>query len=220
MLFGDVLFDRWQTGHVRKEFLLGYPPPRDGLQFYLTALEKVPGKIGSLGIYTHAEQRYGEMTLVTYDHTRILDPFTQEKTADVPGILGAYVAFASGTSAAAPDLEHLGFVRAGKPVVPVISQSDYAKLPDITNTFSSNLLSLMNADRPRIMAAYKASTYARNVSFQEYALWWYHFFDAAVVARLIDDGVITVPDVGYATMVVVPDGAAGMSSSHSTSPTK
>ena len=66
VLFGDVLFDRWQTGHVRKEFLLGYPPPRNGLQFYLTALEKVPGKIGSLGIYTHAEQRYGEMTLVTY----------------------------------------------------------------------------------------------------------------------------------------------------------
>lgn len=111
-------------------------------------------------------------------------------------------------------------MRAGKPVISVVSQSDYAKLPDITSSFSSDLLNLMNAYRPRIMAAYKASTYARNVSFQEYALWWYHFCDAAVVGHLSDDEVITVPDAGYATMIVVPHGAAGLSSSHSTSPAK
>jgi hypothetical protein len=217
VLFGDVLFDRWQTGHVRKEFLLGYPPSRNGLQFYVTALEKVSGKIGSLGIYTHAEQRYGDMTLVTYGHTRILDPFTQEKPSDVLGILGTYVALVNGKSAATPELERLGFVRAGKPVISVISQSEYAKLPAITSIFTPDLLRLMNADRPKIVAAYKASRYAANVSFQEYALWWYHFFDAAVVERLIDDGVITVPDVGYATLVVVPDPSAGTSSPHSAS---
>lgn len=108
VLFGDVLFDRWQTGHVRKEFLLGYPPPRNGLQFISRLLRKFPGKSDSLGIYTHAEQRYGEMTLVTYGHTRILDPFTQEQTAAVPGILGAYVAFVHGTAAATLDFEHFG----------------------------------------------------------------------------------------------------------------
>jgi len=36
------------------------------------------------------------------------------------------------------------------------------------------------------------------------ALWWYHFFDAAVVEQLIRDSVITVPTAGYAAMIVVP----------------
>lgn len=208
LLFGDVLFDRWQTGHVRKGFLQGYPPPRDGKQFFVAALEQTPGNIGSLGIYSHAEAAYGDAKVISYGHTAVIDPFAGERPERVPGLLAAYVGFAHGSgnspAPAAGQLEEVGFVRAGKPAVAVVTRSEYAKLPDITSSFSEELLRLLNADRPKIVAAYQASPYAGAVSFQEFALWWYHFFDAAVVERLIKDGVIVVPPAGYATMVVIP----------------
>lgn len=205
VLFGDTLFDRWQTRNVRKEFLPGYPPARDGKLFYLAALENAPGSIGSLGIYTHSEARYGDATVVTYGHVKVLDPFAKEKPEKVPHLVESYLALVHGASPGMPELQQLGFVRAGKPAIAVVTQGAYAKLPDITNSFTEDLLRLLNADRPKILAAYRASPYAPAVSFQEFALWWYHFFDAAVVDRLIKDGVITVPAAGYATMIVTSE---------------
>jgi hypothetical protein len=204
VLFGDALFDRWQTKNVRKDFLPGYPPPRDGKLFFVAGLEKVPGSIASLGVYTHAESRYGDVTVVTYGRASVIDPFADEKPESVPHLIESYLAFVNGSSPATPGLQRLGFVRGGKPDVVVIPQSAYAALPEITNSFTDELLRLLNADRPKIVAAHEASRYARTVSFQEFALWWYHFFDAAVVGQLIKHGVITVPPAGYATMIVVP----------------
>jgi hypothetical protein len=189
ILFGDTLFDRWQTKNVRKEFLGGYPPARDGKQFYLAALEKVPGKIASLGIYTHAEPRYGAFTVVNYGHTVALDPFAAEKPEDVVASLSRWS-------------------KDGGSAFTMVSSKAYAALPEITNAFAPELLRLLNADRGKISAAHAASRYGRSVSFPEFALWWYHFFDAAVVDRLVRDGVISVPASGYATMIVTPDGPA------------
>jgi hypothetical protein len=212
VLFGDVLFDRWQTGHVRKEFLQGYPPPRDGKLFFVAALEQAPGNIGSLGIYSHAEAAYGDVKVISYGNTTVIDPFAGEKPERVPELIESYVGFVrgagtgsrTGSGPATKELEGLGFLRAGKPAVALVTKSEYAKLPEITSSFSEELLRLMNADRPKILDAYKGSPYADAVSFQEFALWWYHFFDAGVVERLIKDGVIAVPPAGYATMVVIP----------------
>jgi hypothetical protein len=204
MLFGDTLFDRWQTKNVRMNFVQGYPPTRNGKVFYLAALQRVPGSIGSLGMYTHSEALHGDAMIVTYGHARELDPSVKEKPEKVPHLIESYVAFVHGASGAAPELQAPGFVREGKPQVAVVTQSEYAKLPEIANSFAEELLRLLNADRPKIFKAYQSSRYARAVSFQEFALWWYHFFDAAVVDRLIKDGLIAVPAVGYATLIVLP----------------
>jgi hypothetical protein len=204
VLFGDILFDRWQTRHVRERFLQGYPPPRNGKLFYVAGLERVEGLIASLGIYTHSEPRYGDVTVVSYGHTQILDPFTGQVSDTIPRIIESYLAYVRGASRATPTLGRLGFVRAGRATVAVVSQSAYARLPEITGSFSDELLQLLNTDRQKIVAAYETSPYFPAVSFQEFALWWYHFFDAAVVDRLISDGVITVPPTGYATMIVAP----------------
>jgi hypothetical protein len=100
------------------------------------------------------------------------------------------LAFVRGTSPATTELRELGFVTGGQPAIAVVSQSAYAKLPEITSSFTVELLRLLNADRPKILAAYQASRYSPSVSFQEFALWWDHF--------------LTVPAVGYATMIVIP----------------
>jgi hypothetical protein len=205
LLFGDALFDRWQTRYVREGFLPGYPPARDGKVFFVAALEKVPGTVGSLGIYSHTEARYEDVSVITYGHTAVLDPFVGRAPASVPPLIAAYQAFTRGTSPATAELREIGFVRHGRPSVAVVDRSAYARLPEITSSFTPELLRLLNADRSKILAAYQASRYARSVSFQEFALWWYHFFDAAVVQRLIKDGLISVPPVGYATLIVLPD---------------
>jgi hypothetical protein len=150
--------------------------------------------------------------VISYGNTTVIDPFAGEKPERVPELIESYVGFVrgagtgsrTGSGPATKELEGLGFLRAGKPAVALVTKSEYAKLPEITSSFSEELLRLMNADRPKILDAYKGSPYADAVSFQEFALWWYHFFDAGVVERLIKDGVIAVPPAGYATMVVIP----------------
>src|SRR6202000_50703 len=105
VLFGDAMFDRWQTKNVRKDFLPGYPPARDGKLFYLAGLEKSAGTVASLGIYSHAEQRYGDITVVTFGNTKVLDPFADRKLESVSPLLASYVAFVHGGSQVTADLQ-------------------------------------------------------------------------------------------------------------------
>lgn len=205
LLFGDVLFDRWQVRNVRKSFLPGYPPPRDGKLFYLVASEDATGRRASLGFYSHTEERHDGILVVTFGNGRSLDPFPAQDPERATHLLDSYLAFGRGTSPAPPELEHLGFVQSGKSAVSVVPRSAYTRLPDITNDFTDELLRALNDDRPKIHAAYEASRYGREVAFQEFALWWYHFFYADVIDQLTKDGIITVPAVGHATLIVSPD---------------
>ncbi|HEX4385726.1 MAG TPA: hypothetical protein VH083_22350 [Myxococcales bacterium] len=179
ILFGDVLFDRWQTKNVRNEFLDGYPPARNGKQFYAVGLEKVDGSTASLGIYTHAEPHQGDYWVITYGNKRPQDPLVGLKAGDVQPLL------------------QQGTVMVGK--------AAYSELPALADLFAPELLQILNADRAKLVAAYRASPYVSAVSFPEFALWWYHFYDAEVVDRLIQDKVIEVPKAGYATLIVRPD---------------
>jgi hypothetical protein len=141
--------------------------------------EKVDGSIASLGIYTHAEPHHGDYWVITYGNKRPQDPLVGLKAGDVQPLL----------------LQ--GTVLVGKRA--------YSQLPEIADAFAPELLKILNGDRTKLVAAYRASPYVRAVSFPEFALWWYHFFDAEVVARLIQDKVIEVPKAGYATLIVAPD---------------
>jgi hypothetical protein len=170
ILFGDVLFDRWQTRNLGQGFPGGNASPRDGKIFFLAGLEKVPGKIGSLGMYTHAESRHEQATVLTYGHAAVPDPFAEAKPEDVQHLIESYVAFVQGGATVEPVLRDLGLVRDGEPTVAVISQSLYARLSDITKTFTDELLRLLNGHRAEIADAYRRSRLAHGVSFQEFAL--------------------------------------------------
>jgi hypothetical protein len=199
---GDVLFDRWQVRNVRKEFLPGFPPARAGKEFYLLASEDESGPRAALGFYSHSEQRYGDTLVVTFGHARTADPFAAGTPQLATQRIESYLAFARGATPASPELRAAGLVRKGRPALAVVSQADYATLPAITDDFRDELLRLLMADRSKIHAAYEASRYAQRVSFQEFALWWYHFVYADVIDRLIKHGTIDVPEAGYATLTV------------------
>ena len=204
VLLGDVLFDRWQVRNVRKDFLPGYPPARDGKSFYLLASEDARAPTASLGFYSHAEQRQGDVQVVAFGHARTLDPFAGMDAMPISSLLDTYLSLIRGRSLASAELRDLGFVRGGKPAIAVISPDAYASLPGIADRFSVDLLAALNAHRPKILAAYEHSRYAGRVSFQEFALWWYHFSYAAVIDRLVADGSIAVPAAGYAVLIVAP----------------
>jgi hypothetical protein len=202
--FGDVPFDRWQVRNVRKEFLPGYPPARAGKGFYLLASGDESGPLAAFGFYSHAEQRHGDVLVATFGRARSADPFAAGNPRVADARLASYLAFVQGRTPASAQMRRAGLVRAGKPTLVVVSQVDYAALPAIADEFRDELLQLLMADRPKIEAAWKASRYAQRVSFQEFALWWYHFLYADVIDRLIQDGTIDVPDAGYATLIVRP----------------
>jgi len=204
VLLGDVLFDRWQVRNVRKDFLPGYPPARGGKSFYLLASEDARGPTASLGFYSHTEQRYGDVQVVAFGNARTLDPFAGMGAMQISSLLDTYLGLTRGKSLASAELSDLGFVQNGKPAVAVISSDMYASLPGIADRFSVDLLAALNAHRAKIREAYEHSRYAGRVSFQEFALWWYHFFYAAVIDRLAGDGSIITPAAGYAVLIVAP----------------
>lgn len=85
---------------------------------------------------------------------------------------------------------------------PAIKRSAYARLPALANSLTADLIALLEADRPVLEAAYRASPLSRTTSFREFGLWWYHFLYAEATNRLIEDKLI---DKASAAMVVTPD---------------
>lgn len=85
---------------------------------------------------------------------------------------------------------------------PTITRSAYARLPALASSLTADLIALLEADRPVLEAAYRASPLSRTTSFREFGLWWYHFLYAQATARLIADKLIDQP---AAVLVVVED---------------
>lgn len=208
MYLSDVLFDRWQVRHIRTGFLGPPQPPRGGKIFYVAALERTPTeKTSALGLYAHQEQDYGPFTVVTFGNGLNDDPFGDAipNVSERAALLSAYATLASGGSIMGTDLDELNalhFVADQKPQIAIVNQDKYAELHSVTETFTPTLLREVNADRSLIFKAYASSGYAPYVTFQEFALWWYHFLIVDVTQRLIAERVIEVPKIGFTTIIV------------------
>ena len=97
--------------------------------------------------------------------------------------------------------ESLGLMDpAGQVVVPVLAVADEQALSAIAADFRPALLAVLEGHRAALTAAWRASPYAdEGVSFEEYAIWWYHLFYTAVTDRLIRGGQIAAPPGGVLT---------------------
>jgi hypothetical protein len=90
-------------------------------------------------------------------------------------------------------LVQIGVVSGGRFLVPRIDSAGYAGLQRIADGFSDTLVSLLTTERPTLESTYHASPYAREVSFDEYFMWWYHFYYSAVTDALIAEGIVRAP---------------------------
>jgi len=98
--------------------------------------------------------------------------------------------------------EKLGLVVDGKLNVPILCAADEKKLSEIAGLITNELVRLLEKHRPEIERNYRKSGYAQELTFEEYAIWWYHFFYTAVTENLIAKGSIERPTNGIFTYLV------------------
>ena len=68
--------------------------------------------------------------------------------------------------------------------------------------FKQQLLEeLINLFKDGLNGNFQKSIYRDEISFEEYAIWWYHFYYSKVTDILIDEGHITRPQNGVFTIV-------------------
>ena len=68
---------------------------------------------------------------------------------------------------------------------------------------TDDLIAFLEARRDALTSAYEASVYSGEITFEEYFMWWYHFFYSAITDALVTEGVIEIPAAGVATYSLV-----------------
>ena len=95
--------------------------------------------------------------------------------------------------------EKLGFIENGKLSVPIFLKGDEKRLSEIAGLITDELIRLLEKRRRELEKGYRKSAYSQEVSFEEYGIWWYHFFYTDITENLIAKGYITRPATGVFT---------------------
>ncbi|MRQ98108.1 hypothetical protein, partial [Bacillus anthracis] len=86
--------------------------------------------------------------------------------------------------------EKLGLYQNSQPVIPVFKSTDLFILNEIANTISEDLVLLFNENDKPLKQYFASSRYSKEITYEEFFIWWYHFFYTKVTEELIKQGVI------------------------------
>lgn len=226
LVLSDVLLDNWQINAVERQFLQAERPLRAGSRYYYSIQEKAPSdSTEAFGIYGNQYRGYGPFTVGVYGNRRANNPMnfltlgqdelgqlfeTRPDTVRVfkQELLKHVVEAARGSGSPVhptyrAGLEALGWARGGKILVPVLDSEDNAALSSMADLVIDDLVTLLERYRSEVTQAYEASPFAREITFEEYFMWWYHLFYTAVTDRLIAEGHIARPASGITTYIIV-----------------
>lgn len=232
LVLSDVLMDNWQIDQVESRFLRAERPLRGGKRYYYQIGERDAGDPREVfGVYGNQMRSYGPVTVGVYGNRRVGNPanfleLTVPRLRERFGELGtdtarvfkervveAVVRAARDSAGRLPrglrrGLESLGWARHGRVAVPVLGPADQEALSSLAALFTDDLLAVLERHRPELVRAYAASPYAREISFEEYLVWWYHLFYSAVTDRLVRTGAISLPAAGITTYLLVSEESA------------
>ncbi len=225
LILSDALLDNWQIQNVESEFLKAERPLRNGRRYYYAIFEKpatqrseafgIYGNAGvtlanvQLGIY--GNQRYNESTLLSLSKEEFARLFAFPAQADVQAeaaaLLKQLVAFARTGEAhlSAPQeagLGKLGLFENGELRVTVFSRAEANELGGVAALVTSGLLGLLERHRAVLESTHERSPYREEVTFNEFFMWWYHFFYSATTNWLARKGLLEVPRSGNATYLI------------------
>ena len=166
------------------------------------------GKV-RLGVY--GKQRYDGSTLLFPSKEEFARMFELPAEADVKAEAGALlenmVAFArtgenhlSGRQKAG--LSKLGLFENGELRVSVFSGAEEKELGDVAAILTPSLLGLLERRRAGLQSAHERSPYADEVTFNEFFIWWYHFFYSATTDWLARKGLLEIPRSGNTTYLI------------------
>lgn len=228
LVLSDVLLDNWQINAVERGFLRAERPLRAGSRYYYSIQERTPlDPREAFGIYGNQYRQYGSFTVGVYGNRRTNNPLNfitlggeelESLFGDSPEDVGAYkeelldhlVAAARDPDVSVPPrleqgLAALGWLDRERIRVPLLDPDDGDALSAMASLVTDDLLALLERYRPEITRAYEVSPYAREITFEEYFMWWYHLFYTEVTDRLVAQGHISMPAAGITTYLIVPE---------------
>lgn len=222
-VLSDVLLDSWQINAVEQRWLGVERPQRSGGRYYYSVMARpANSEIEAFSIHGNQFFNYGDVAVGLYGNRRLsgarlptldasqlqaLFGIETNEPQTVHAELARSLAVAARGSALPSSLlagfQTLGLASgAGQVIVPVLHESEYFALNNVAGLIAPDLVALLEEERSSLRGVYASSRYVEEVSFEEYLIWWYHFFYTAVTNRLARGGDLDLPPNGTMTYVV------------------
>ena len=163
----DILLDMGQIGNVEKEFLRKERPLRNGKRYYLAILEK--------------------------DTTKNTEPFgiygNQGLKNDDTIYIGVYGNTRTKSNIGWNDYENKNINYFNKKDFDIF----YNQMPKV---FLPTLIDILEKNKPYFKNIYTELGYDKEITFNEFFIWWYHFIYSETTNILVKDEIIKEPNNG------------------------
>lgn len=207
LLYSGVLLDFGQINNIEKNYLKKERPLRNKKRYYYSIPEQEQTDIEAFGMYgntyldleefqigLYGNARYSTLNLITVNNKTFEEHFRNTNT-DINYIKKQLVKnFVAADRQVDNSLdvlyEKLGFYQNSKPVIPVFKTEDLPILNEIANTIIEDLVLLFKENDTPLKEYFVSSRYSHEITYEEYFIWWYHFFYTKVTEELITKGVI------------------------------
>ena len=207
LLYSGVLLDFGQINYIEGNYLKKKRPLRNKNRYYYAIQEQELTDIEAFGMYGNTYLDLGEVQIGLYGNSRystlnlitanneIFEEYFQNTNTDInykkKQLVKGFVA-----ADRQKDLhlnvvyEKLGLYQNSQPVIPVFKRTDLSTLNEIANTISEELVLLFNENDKLLKQYFAGSRYSKEITYEEFFIWWYHFFYTKVTEELIKQGVI------------------------------
>ncbi len=202
-----MLLDFGQINYIEENYLKKKRPLRNKKRYYYAIQEQELADIEAFGMYGNTYLDLGEVQIGLYGNSRystlnlitanneIFEEYFQNTNTDInykkKQLVKGFVA-----ADRQIDLhlnvvyEKLGLYQNSQPIIPMFKKADVSTLNEIANTISEDLILLFNENDKPLKEYFVSSRYSKEINYEEFFIWWYHFFYTKVTEELIKQGVI------------------------------
>ncbi|PQZ57601.1 hypothetical protein CQZ94_07070 [Bacillus sp. MYb209] len=219
LLYSGVLLDFGQIINIEENYLETERPLRNNKRYYYAIQEQEQTDKEAFGMYgntyldleeyqigLYGNTRYTTLNLITanketfkeYFHDAITDINYMKKqlvenfvAADRQVDLNLNVLY-----------EKLGLYKNSQSIIPVFKAADLSILSEIANTISEDLILLCKENEKPLKEYFANSRYSKEITYEEFFIWWYHFFCTKVTEELIKQGIIRISTQENETYII------------------
>ncbi|WP_144504541.1 hypothetical protein [Bacillus mycoides] len=209
LLYSGVLLDFGQINTIEENYLETERPLRNNKRYYYAIQEQEQTDKEAFGMYgntyldleeyqigLYGNTRYTTLNLITanketfeeYFHDAITDiNYTKKQLVE------NFVAVDRQVDLNLNVLyEKLGLYQNSQPVIPVFKATDLSILSEIAKTISEDLILLFKENEKPLKEYFASSRYSKEITYEEFFIWWYHFFYTKVTEELIKQDIIKI----------------------------
>ncbi len=207
LLYSGVLLDSGQINNIEKNYLETERPLRNNKRYYYAIQEQDQIEKEAFGMYGNTYLDLSEYQIGLYGNTRYtnlnlitanketFEELLHDAISDINYTKKQLVKnFLAADRQVDINLnviyEKLGLYQNSQPVIPVFKTADLPILNEIANTISEDLVLLFKENDKPLKEYFASSRYSKEITYEEFFIWWYHFFYTKVTEELIQKGVI------------------------------